>query len=217
MRIHLVRHGETRHNAEGRIQGDVLDDGLNGVGRAQADALYQHYASERFRGLFVAAVYTSPLRRARETAERIAAALDLPEPKPLHGLRELSWGQHNGKLNTGPVRAEMERVLSSWGSGDLGAATLGGETPGQGWERAIKDVAPLIDRHANDDVIIVAHGRMNKILTSGLLHGHLHHMDRYPQANASITYLEGPHPWRVASANVTRHLGPLRALDERSN
>jgi broad specificity phosphatase PhoE len=113
------------------------------------------------------------------------------------------------------VRQDLERILRAWESGDLGASVLGGETPGQAWERAVKDVAPLSERHAHDDIVIVGHGRLNKILTSGLVHGHLHHMEHYPQANAGITLVDGPRPWRVVSGNTTRHLGGVRALDER--
>lgn len=217
MRLHLIRHGETRHNAEGRIQGDLLDDDLNDVGRAQADALWRHYARERMRGLTVSAVYTSPLRRARTTAQRIAAALDLPEPTSLHGLREISWGHHMGRLNTGSTQLEMSRVLTAWEQGDLSARVLGGETPVAAWERAVADLAEVFVRHERDDVIVVAHGRINKTILSGLLHGHLHHMERYPQANAAINLLEGPAPWRMVHANSTGHLEGLRSLDERAS
>lgn len=217
MRLHLIRHGETRHNAEGRIQGDLLDDDLNDVGRAQADALWRHYAEERLRGLTVSAVYTSPLRRARATAQRIAEALGRPDPVALPGLREISWGHHMGKLNTGATQLEMTRVLTAWERGDLGASVLGGETPGAAWERASAHLAGLFERHERDDIVVVAHGRINKAILSGLLHGHLHHMERYPQANAAINILEGPHPWRLLVANETRHLAGLRALDERAS
>lgn len=217
MRIHLVRHGETRHNAEKRVQGDLLDDDLNEVGRAQAEALWRHFAKLRLQGLTVSAVYSSPLRRALSTARRIAEALDVPEPKPLSGLREISWGHHMGRLAVGPTGDDIERVLGAWEKGDLAARVLGGEAPGEAWERAAKDLAPLFERHHADDIVIVAHGRMNKILMSGLLHGHLHHMERYPQANAGINVLHGPSPWRLLASNATEHLEGVRTLDERTS
>lgn len=217
MRLHLVRHGETRHNVEGRIQGDLLDDDLNEVGLSQADALWRHYAQERMRGLTVSAVYTSPLRRARSTAARIAHAFDLPEPIALPGVREVSWGRHMGKRNEGETLTDMTRILDAWEKGDLSACAPGGETPAQAWARAVAEVAPLARRHARDDVVLVAHGRINKILMSGLLHGHLGEMERYPQANAGIALLQGPEPWRLLAANSTRHLAGLRALDERQS
>lgn len=217
MRLHLLRHGETRHNAEGRIQGDALDDGLNDVGRAQAAALARHYARAQAEGSRVVRVYASPLQRALQTATAIADALGLSEPTVLHGLREISWGHHMGRLNAGPTRTDMVRILDAWDQGDLSAKALGGETPGEAWQRAMLDLSPVIERHADEEVLIVAHGRINKVLTSGLLHGHLHHMDRYPQANASISILAGPAPWRLLASNVTTHLAGLRTMDERAS
>lgn len=215
-RVHLLRHGETRHNAERRIQGDALDDPLNGVGRAQAEALARHYAAAKANGESFKAVYASPLQRARLTADRIAHALQLDPPTIVPGLREISWGQHHGKLNIGPTLADMTRVLSSWEEGDLSARVLGGETPSEAWERAINDLAPILDAHEGETIIVVAHGRINKIIMSGLLHGHLRHMEHYPQANAGITLINGPFPWRIIASNRTDHLAGLRALDERA-
>lgn len=216
MRIHLVRHGETRHNVERRIQGDLLDDDLNETGLAQADALYHHYAAQRVRGLHVSAAYTSPLKRARTTARRIAEALDLPEPTILPGLREVAWGSHMGKVNEGEILADMTRILRAWDRGELDARAPGGETPAEAWARASADLAPIFARHPRDDVVVVAHGRMNKVLMSALLHGDLLHMDRYPQPNAGVSILEGPDPWRLLPVDPRAHLEGLRSLDERA-
>ncbi len=90
MRLLLVRHGETDWNAAGRIQGST-DTALNARGRAQAAEL-----AERLRAAGPAeALYTSPMLRARETAEIIGAALGLV-PQPMEELRELSFGAWEG-------------------------------------------------------------------------------------------------------------------------
>jgi 2,3-bisphosphoglycerate-dependent phosphoglycerate mutase/probable phosphoglycerate mutase len=67
-RIHLVRHGSTRLNAERRFQG-ALDEGLDSAGRAQAGALAARLAGIRF-----ARVIASPALRARETASAIVGS-----------------------------------------------------------------------------------------------------------------------------------------------
>lgn len=215
MRLHVVRHGETRHNVEHRIQGDLLDDPLNESGIAQAEALGRHYAMERVRGLHVARVYSSPLRRAYQTAASIAHHLDLPEPAVLPGMRELSWGTHMGNLNEGPIGADMERILNAWDKGDLTAHAPKGETPADVWKRAMDDLAPVFERHKDDDIVVVGHGRVNKIVLSGLVHGSLDHMESYPQANACVSILRGPRPWQPIVLNRTDHLGSLKALEER--
>jgi broad specificity phosphatase PhoE len=92
----LVRHGETDWNREQRFQGHA-DPPLNELGRAQA-----HELAERLVGEPLSAVFTSPLRRALETAEAVAAAIGVvvvQEP----GLREVDVGSW-----TGLTRSEVE-------------------------------------------------------------------------------------------------------------
>lgn len=217
MMLHLIRHAETRENAEGRIQGHKIDGPLNDVGIAQAQALARHYAREATDGHRIAVVYTSPLRRAVATAKAIAARAEVTDPVVDARLREIDWGHHSGKLNVGPTRADMDRILQAWDEGDLSARALGGEAPANAWERASAAVSEIIERHGNETIIVVAHGRIIKILMSGLLHGHLHHMERYPQANTGATILEGPHPWRLRVSNQIAHLRGLRAREERAS
>ncbi|HWH08551.1 MAG TPA: histidine phosphatase family protein, partial [Candidatus Thermoplasmatota archaeon] len=217
VRLHVIRHGETAHNVVKRIQGDLLDDPLNDVGRAQAAALARWYAAQRARGTRVAAVYASPLRRAWMTAAPLAKALGLPGPVAVPALREVGWGAHMGQVNDGATREAMERVLEAWRAGDLAAAVVGGESALDAWARVQAALQPLLARHAGDeDVVLVAHGRLNKVLLGGLVDGDLRRMEDYPQANAGVTVVEGPAPWRVAALNRTDHLSGLRALDERA-
>ena len=71
-RLLLIRHGRSTWNADKRIQGQA-DPPLDEVGREQARRL-----AERLRGDPPVALYTSPLQRARETAEIVGQALDVP-------------------------------------------------------------------------------------------------------------------------------------------
>jgi broad specificity phosphatase PhoE len=89
--IWLARHGETDANAEGRIQGSI-DEPLNGRGREQAHELAREAAS-----LGLRALYTSHLRRARETAEIVGEALDL-EPRVDERFAESHRGEWEGRL-----------------------------------------------------------------------------------------------------------------------
>ncbi|HVM44530.1 MAG TPA: histidine phosphatase family protein [Candidatus Thermoplasmatota archaeon] len=195
MRLHLVRHGETVHNRSNRIQGDLLDAGLNEAGRAQADALARRYADERTR---LAAVASSPLRRAFETGLAVTQALGLPEPLRCPGMREISWGEHNGKENAGETGADMARILRAWDAGDVRAHAPGSETLAQVQARALGELARLEAAHPKGDVMLVGHGRVNKVLLSTLVHGDLLHMEAFQQGNASATVLEREGArWRV--------------------
>jgi len=88
--ICVVRHGETDWNTAGILQG-WLDVPINERGRMQARGLAQAFAGSGF-----ACVYTSPLRRASETAEIIAALLRLPPPACHDGLKERNFGVIQG-------------------------------------------------------------------------------------------------------------------------
>ena len=100
--IWLARHGETDANAEGRVQG-TIDPPLNERGREQARALAREAAS-----LGIAALYTSQLRRARETAEIIGAELGL-EPRVDPRFAESDRGEWEGRL-AAEIKAEDPRA-----------------------------------------------------------------------------------------------------------
>src|SRR5580765_6857553 len=85
----LVRHAESTWNAEGRWQGHA-DPPLSDAGRAQAEALAEDLAGERFD-----AVYTSDLARAAQTAEIIARRFGLPAVSD-PALREVDVGSWSG-------------------------------------------------------------------------------------------------------------------------
>src|SRR3972149_3999935 len=92
-RFILVRHGESVWNSQRRIQGS-LDPELSPRGRRQTDLLVSHLRPHLTPG--VAAIVTSPLRRAAQTADQIAVAYRIPvvhEPD----LREMSLGEWEGK------------------------------------------------------------------------------------------------------------------------
>jgi len=89
MRLILVRHGQTEWNRLRRIQG-ISDQGLNETGLRQAEALAEALSDKN-----VAAIYTSPLKRARETALAIGRH-HAAEEVTLPGLREMDAGEVDG-------------------------------------------------------------------------------------------------------------------------
>jgi len=101
-RICVVRHGETDWNTAGILQG-WLDVPINERGRTQARELAQGFAGSGF-----SCVYTSPLNRALETAEIIAATLRLPSPVRHDGLKERNFG-----LIQGIPKAELAELNPS--------------------------------------------------------------------------------------------------------
>ncbi|MFL1461472.1 histidine phosphatase family protein [Roseococcus sp. DSY-14] len=87
----FLRHGETDWNAQGLSQGQT-DIPLNAIGRAQAER-----AAQALRGKGIATIVTSPLSRARETAEAVARALSLPIAAEDPELMEVRFGEQEGQ------------------------------------------------------------------------------------------------------------------------
>lgn len=149
-RFCLVRHGQTDWNLEGRYQGQS-DVPLNENGRYQARLLAQKLKSCPF-----AAIYTSDLVRARETADILAAALHLPVTGDAR-LREIDQGQWEGQF-VDDIRA---RYAELWQQRTVDPASLrppGGETVGEVAVHAHATLDDFARRHPGASVLVVSHG-----------------------------------------------------------
>ena len=159
--IVLVRHGETDWNREHRFQGHA-DTPLNAAGRRQAVELAELLRGERF-----AAVYTSPLRRAAETASIVAARLGL-QALELEALREIDVGDWQG-LTVEEVRTRYpEQLHDAWHSG-----WPNGESHADLDARVLPALLDLGRRHEGARVLGVTHAgplRTALATSAGLSH-----------------------------------------------
>jgi broad specificity phosphatase PhoE len=137
--ILLVRHGETDWNREGRFQGHA-DPPLNELGRQQARQL-----AEQLAPMPIDAVYSSDLKRARETAEIVAARKGLTVTVE-RGLREIDVGSWSGL-----TRAEIEERFP-------GARHHDGETREAHLARIVAAAERIARDHPGERVLIVSHG-----------------------------------------------------------
>jgi len=157
----LVRHGETDWNRERRFQGHA-DTPLNDSGRRQAGELAALLRSD---GL--SAVYTSPLRRAKETASVVAAELGL-DAHELEELREIDVGDWQG-LTIDEVRTRYPEQLDvAWRSG-----WPNGETHEELSARVLPALLELDRRHGGEHVLGVTHAgpiRVALAAAAGLSH-----------------------------------------------
>jgi broad specificity phosphatase PhoE len=146
--ILMARHGETDWNRDNRFQGHA-DPPLNDLGREQAHELAERLAREQ-----LDAVYTSPLRRAGETAKIIASRLGL-EAEPVDGLLEVDVGSWSGL-----TRTEVERRFPDgyrrWL--DLGYGWDDGESYQELGERVLAALTGLAARHPGGRILVVTHG-----------------------------------------------------------
>jgi len=153
----LVRHGETDWNRDRRFQGRA-DQPLNETGRAQAEELAEILHDEP-----VSVLYTSPLRRASETAEILAERLGL-EARPLDALLEIDVGTWEG-LTIDDVRVRFpEQATVDWRSGWEDGETYTGLE-----QRVIPALLELGSRHDGEHILAVTHaGPLRAAIASSL-------------------------------------------------
>jgi 2,3-bisphosphoglycerate-dependent phosphoglycerate mutase len=145
----MVRHGETDWNREHRFQGHA-DIPLNDAGLAQVRDLAGRLAGESF-----SAVYSSPLRRAAESAALLAAGLDL-ELHPHEALREVDVGSWSG-LTVPEVEARFPDGYRRW----IEWRSSGwddGETYEELGRRVVRGLREIAELHRDAQVLAVTHG-----------------------------------------------------------
>ena len=146
--VYLARHGQSDWNAAGRWQGHA-DRPLTALGLRQAAELAEELAS-----IPLDAVYSSDLRRARETAEAVAA----PRGQTvvvLRELREVDVGSWSG-LTRAEARERFPQGFRRWADG--GHGWNDGETYEHMAERVVEAVRDLAAGQAEGTVLVVSHG-----------------------------------------------------------
>lgn len=151
-RVYLVRHGENPANLSKELSHKLVDYSLTpkGVAQSQQTAVF-------FKDKHVDAIFSSPLKRARETAEIIGAELDLPVHE-IEEFREINVGS----LEHEPASAESWNtyftVARDWFEGRAESAFPEGENYHQLLARMQHGLAQALEGRENQTVVIVAHG-----------------------------------------------------------
>lgn len=197
-RLLLIRHAQSTWNAVGRMQGQA-DPPLDDVGVQQAAQL-----AERLLDDPPAALYTSPLQRARETAEIIGRKLDI-SPTADERLKEYDVGDITG-LTIEQVAEQYPSLAESWKRGEQ--LSIPGEEGREPFRaRVVAAFDGIYTRHPEGTSAVVAHG--------GTLGTYLSHLLRlsipyspFGFDNGSLTILrvDGVKP-RILLLNDTCHLG----------
>jgi probable phosphoglycerate mutase len=194
LRIYLARHGETDWNAERRLQGGT-DTALNSTGRQQAAKL-----AERLRGVHLDAVYSSALRRSRDTAEIARGEVSL---KSLAGLNERRIGKFEGKQldrKSDPATAEEYPKRSRDPDDELD----GGESLNQFYERVRTTILDIRRQHRSGAILIVGHGVTNQMILRALLGLTVEQATSIRQDNDELYLIEleggnAPRLWKMIS------------------
>ena len=151
--IHLLRHGTTLWNQEGRFQGSSNVE-LNDAGWQQARALALCLASAP-----LAAVFASDLARAVCTARLVAEPHGLAVQTD-RGLQELNQGDMEGKTRD-YLTANYPGLLERWRADAASIRMPGGETMGELQERTWAAIQRIHAKHSDGEVAVVAHNLAN--------------------------------------------------------
>ena len=190
--ILLARHGETDWNRDGRFQGHA-DPPLNDTGRSQGAAL-----AVELKDVELAAVYSSPLRRAFETAELVAAPHRLT-PVAVEALREVDVGSWQG-LTREELEARVPEQFARWL--DYGQGWDDGESYEALARRVVAALLRLAAAHDGERILAVTHGgpiRAALAFANGSSYGDARRL--------------GPRIGNVFIAEFAAESGALRRLD----
>jgi len=158
--IILARHGETEWNAEEIFRGRV-DVDLNETGIREAELLAEHLSY-----MTIAAVYSSPLKRALQTAEMIARHHDV-KVEVASQLIDLDYGEWQG-LSHETVRDRYGQLYHKWLNNPQLVKMPAGESLDDVRRRAISLVEDIIAK-AEGTVVLLSHRVVHKVLICALL------------------------------------------------
>jgi len=204
--IVLVRHAVSTANEKGILAGRDNTVHLSEKGQRQADVL-----ADALLGMKVVEVYSSPIKRCRETMQPYlkAAKLNL---SPLPGVREMDYGKWSGRrlatLSKLPLWSSIQRKPSS-------VRFPEGESFNEMAARAIEAIASIAI--AGKTVVVCSHGDVIKSLVASALGLHLDQFQKIVIDPASITRLRfHNNDFTVVSVNDTHHLAPLAVDAQKS-
>ena len=197
----LVRHGETEWNVEEVFRGRI-DIELNETGLRQTELLAQYLS-----GLNIDAVYSSPLRRALNTAEVIARYHKL-KVEIASGLTDFNYGKWQG-LPHQEVKRRYKKLYGQWLENPHLIRMPDGESLDEVRERALTVVDEVVAKHEGT-VVLVSHRVVNKVLICALLGLDNSHFWNIRQDTCGTTTFACENGrFILTKHNDTSHLRPL--------
>jgi probable phosphoglycerate mutase len=179
--ILLVRHAENDWVKTGKLAGRLPGVHLNEHGKAQAAAL-----GERLSEVRLTALYSSPMERAMETAQAIAAHHPHLTIQELAGVNEVDFGAWQGQELKKLARRKGWGVVQMYPSR---AQFPQGETFRQAQARAVDAVESAVRAHPRGRIVIASHSDVIRLIAAHYLGVHLDNFQRIQIAPASITTL----------------------------
>ena len=207
LNLYLLRHGQTGASRERRFSGSI-DAELSDLGHEMAASFADAYSGTPWR-----AIYSSPQRRALETAAPLAERTGMTV-QLLVGLREIEYGAWEGILED-EVRQRWPAEYGWWAADPATRSAPGGETGLQVAARALSAVERIRASHESGAVLLVSHKATIRLIVCALLGIDLRRFrDRVAQPVASVSefQIDGANALLVRLADVSHLPLRLRAL-----
>jgi broad specificity phosphatase PhoE len=183
--LFLVRHGENLANLTREFSHRIVDYPLTLRGRLQARQVAAHLA--RFP---LQAVYSSPLRRAIETARAIALRHNLAV-KICDHFREVNVGELEVQPPSQENWALHDRIFAEWYRGNAAATFPGGEDYQRLWQRLQEGLRLVVGQRAGQTIAIVGHGGLFNATIKGLCpQTDIRWIAQNPMPNGAISEIE---------------------------
>ncbi|NCO68160.1 MAG: alpha-ribazole phosphatase [Nitrospirae bacterium CG_4_10_14_0_8_um_filter_41_23] len=199
--LYLIRHGETEGSETKRYKG-TIDVPLSKKGVMQMEQLLKYIVKEikncsnppsppllkGGKGGLLSAVYCSDLSRAVKSAEIIARPHSL-NPIIVPSLRERNFGLWEG-MSFDEIREKYPIEFDAWAGNPLKFSPMGGESTMEMKERVIGAFDTIITNHKGENVAMIAHGGVNRIVLCHLMGVPLENIFRIEQDYGALNIVE---------------------------
>lgn len=182
-KLYLIRHGETEGAETKRYKGHI-DVPLSANGIEQIKRVADYLAEAKS----LNALYCSDLSRAVKSAEIIAEPHGL-KPIIMPALRERNFGLWEG-MSFDEIKAKWPDAFNAWAANPLEFSPMDGESTIKVKERALKAFNDIIGKHQGENIAIVSHGGINRVILCDLLGIPLENIFRVEQDYGCLNIVE---------------------------
>jgi alpha-ribazole phosphatase/probable phosphoglycerate mutase len=185
--LYLIRHGETEGGEVRRYKG-TIDVPLSEKGVSQMEQVSKYIVEKWGKGGLMNAVYCSDLTRAIRSAEIVAEPYSL-KPIIISSLRERNFGLWEG-MSFDEIMEKYPLEFDAWAGNPLKFSPMEGESTLAMRDRVIQAMNEIMENHNKENVAIVAHGGVNRIILCHILGIPLENIFRIEQDYGALNIIE---------------------------
>jgi alpha-ribazole phosphatase/probable phosphoglycerate mutase len=185
--LYLIRHGETEGGEVRRYKG-TIDVPLSEKGLRQMEQISKYIVEKGGKGGLMSAVYCSDLTRAIRSAEIVAEPYSL-KPIIVSSLRERNFGLWEG-MSFDEIMEKYPLEFDAWAGNPLKFSPMEGESTLAMRDRVIQAMSEIMENHNKENISIVAHGGVNRIILCHILGIPLENIFRIEQDYGAVNIIE---------------------------